>query len=334
MAASLRSPSSEDKRQSGILALPLVIHEPRMRLHSPSMSELHAFVAVARLGSFTRAAEALCVTQGAVSRAVARLESHYGHRLLQRSAHRLELTEAGRELLDTVEEPLRAIETASERLRRGRDRHELALSVVPTLASVWLVPRLPDFQRAHPGVRLRFVPYRKNEDFAGETAPDAAVLSGLGREQWPHWSCDYVIGREVVPVCHPSRAEGRRWRTPAELAAEPLLYHANAPGNWAEWLQAAGTPGVRANLSLAFDQVSILIRAALADMGVALVQRCLVREELASGRLAAPFDLPVSLQHGYFLCCRPERRELPGLAAFRRWLLATAAAPASETAGT
>lgn len=310
-----------------------------MRLHSPSMSELHAFVAVARQGSFTRAAETLCVTQGAVSRAVARLESHCGRALLERSAHRLALTEAGRELLQAVEAPLRAIEAASERLRRPRDRHELTLSVVPTLASVWLVPRLPEFQQAHPEVQLRFVPYRKDEDFGGPGAPDAALLSGLGSGQWPQWACDYVIGREVVPVCHPARAAARRaegrWTRPQELAGETLLYHASSPGNWAQWLHAAGAPGARPNLGLAFDQVSILIRAAIADMGVALVQRCLVQEELASGRLAAPFDLPIGVQRGYFLCAPLQRRELPGLRAFRRWLLDSAekeTAPAGREA--
>ncbi|TDF62108.1 LysR substrate-binding domain-containing protein [Cupriavidus sp. L7L] len=297
-----------------------------MRLRSPSMSELHAFAAAAKLGSFTRAADTLCVTQGAISRAIARLEEHFGQPLLQRNAHRLVLTEAGRQLLDAVAEPLAAIENASAALLAGDRRHRLTLSVVPTLASVWLVPRLPDFHRRHPEIHLDFVPYQRDEDLSGAT-PDAAILAGeVGK--WPHLQADYVIGREMVPVCHPDRARARReagrWQTPAELLQEPLLYHTSAPANWQNWLRAAGVPNAAPMLSTAFDQVSILIQAVRADMGVAVLQRCLVRDEIAAGRVFAPFDLPISLQRGYFLCAPRERRDHPALSRFRDWLLETA----------
>lgn len=298
-----------------------------MRLHSPSMSELHAFAAVARLGSFTRAAETLCVTQGAISRAIARLEEHFGQPLIQRNAHRLILTGAGQQLLDAVVDPLAAIENASAALR-ARDRsHHLTLSAVPTLASVWLVPRLPDFHRRHPDIRLDFVPYRRDEDFSG-AAPDAALLAGEPGK-WPGLQVDYVVGRELIPVCHPDRARQRhsagRWREPAELMEEPLLYHTTAPANWANWLQAAGVPNAAPKLSSGFDQVSILIQAVRADMGIAVLQRCLLHDELAAGRVVAPFDLPIRLQRGYFLCTPRERRDHPALRYFREWLLETAA---------
>jgi DNA-binding transcriptional LysR family regulator len=285
------------------------------------MSELHAFVTVVRTGSFSRAAEELCVTQGAISRAVARLEGHYGKVLLRRSAHQMVLTQSGAQLLEAVREPLAAIEAASEALRVGPSQTtELVLSVVPTLASVWLVPRLPDFQARHPQVRVRFVPYRKDEDFSGPT-PHAAILTGLGPSQWPAWECDYLIGREVVPVCHPARAARQRWQHPADLMAESLLAHSTSPGNWAHWLHAAGAGEVVPELSTVFDQVSILIQAAMADMGVALVQRCLVRAELDAGRLVAPFDLPITLPRGYFLCSLPGRHMAASLPVFRQWLL-------------
>ncbi|MBF6986540.1 MULTISPECIES: LysR substrate-binding domain-containing protein [Cupriavidus] len=297
-----------------------------MRLRSPSMSELHAFAAAAKLGSFTRAADTLCVTQGAISRAIARLEEHFGQPLLQRNAHRLVLTDAGRQLLDAVAEPLAAIENASAALLAGDRRHRLTLSVVPTLASVWLVPRLPDFHRRHPEIHLDFVPYQRDEDLSGAT-PDAAILAGEAGK-WPGLQADYVIGREMVPVCHPDRARARReagrWQTPAELLQEPLLYHTSAPANWQNWLRAAGVPNAAPMLSTAFDQVSILIQAVRADMGVAVLQRCLVRDEIAAGRVFAPFDLPISLQRGYFLCAPRERRDHPALNRFRDWLLETA----------
>lgn len=298
-----------------------------MRLRSPSMSELHAFAAAARLGSFTRAAEELCVTQGAISRAIARLEAHFGKPLVQRSAHRFALTEAGTTLLQAVGGPLAAIEAASAALLDEDRTHRLVLSAVPTLASVWLVPRLPDFHRRHPDIRLDFVPYERDEDFSGP-APDAALLAGTP-DRWPGWQCDYVIGREMVPVCHPDRVRARRaageWNEPADLLREPLLYHTSAPANWPHWFHAAGVPSAAPRLATGFDQVSILIQAVRADMGVAVLQRCLVREEIAAGRVVAPFDLPIRLTRGYFLCAPRGRRDHPALARFRDWLLDTAA---------
>ena len=298
-----------------------------MRLHSPSMSELHAFVTAARLGSFTRAAEVLCVTQGAVSRAISRLEAHFGQPLMHRNAHGLTLTETGRRLYDGTLGPLQQIEALSAGLRANDRRLRLTLSTVPTLASAWLVPRLSDFHARHPDIQLSFAAYRRNEDFSGET-PDASILSGMP-EQWPGWQVDYVIGRELVVICHPARLAARRaqglWDTPAGLLGEPLLYHSNGMDNWAQWLAAAGVPRASVQLSNGFDQVSILVRAVMADMGIAVLQRCLVRDDLQAGRVVAPFPhLPIRIDRGYHLCAPAQRRDHYALACFRRWLLETA----------
>jgi DNA-binding transcriptional LysR family regulator len=299
------------------------------------MSELHAFASAARLGSFTRASQDLCVTQGAISRAISRLEERFGKPLIQRNAHRFALTEAGQTLFDAIRGPLAAIETASAALLAGDRQHHLTLSAVPTLASVWLVPRLPDFNRRHPEIRLDFVPYRRDEDFSGP-APDAALLAGTA-ENWPTLQCDYVIGREMVPVCHPDRARLRQqaglWLTPAALLEEPLLFHTTAPSNWRHWFEAAGVRGATPRLVTGFDQVSILVQAVKADMGVAVLQRCLVRDEIAAGHIAAPFDLPIRLTRGYFLCAPRERHEHPALNCFRKWLLETAAEDADRMEG-
>jgi DNA-binding transcriptional LysR family regulator len=291
------------------------------------MSELHAFVTAARLGSFTRAAEVLCVTQGAVSRAISRLEAHFGQPLMHRNAHGLTLTETGRRLYDGTLGPLQQIESLSAGLRANDRRLRLTLSTVPTLASAWLVPRLSDFHARHPDIQLSFAAYRRNEDFSGET-PDASILSGMP-EQWPGWQVDYVIGRELVVICHPARLAARRaqglWDTPAGLLGEPLLYHSNGMDNWAQWLAAAGVPRASVQLSNGFDQVSILVRAVMADMGIAVLQRCLVRDDLQAGRVVAPFpDLPIRIDRGYHLCAPAQRRDHYALACFRRWLLETA----------
>ncbi|HWL29051.1 MAG TPA: LysR substrate-binding domain-containing protein [Burkholderiaceae bacterium] len=297
-----------------------------MKIHSPSMSELHAFITAARLGSFTRAADALCVTQGAVSRAIGRLEAHFDQPLMRRTAHGLSLTPAGKALMEASAGPLQAIETISAQLRVPAARQQLSLSVIPTLASVWLMPRLPQFQERHPDIALSLSAYRRNEDFS-EPTPHAAILIGTP-DQWPQWHCDYVVGREVTVICHPDRLKARRgegrWQHPGELLNEPLLYHTNAPDNWRQWFDAAGVQGDPAP-GTALDQVSIIVRAVMADMGIAVLQRCLIRDEIEAGRVAVPFDVPVRLQRGYVLCCPRQRKDHPALATFRRWILDVAA---------
>lgn len=298
-----------------------------MRLHSPSMSELHAFMTAARLGSFTLAADHLCVTQGAVSRAIARLEAHFGQPLMRRNAHGLTLTDTGRKLYEGGLAPLQAIEALSAELRADNRRLRLTLASVPTLASAWLVPRLPDFHRRHPDIELGFAAYRRNEDFSGAT-PDAAILSGVAG-QWPGWQADYVIGREMVVICSPARLAARRasglWDRPIGLLGEPLLYHSNGPDNWARWFDAAGVQRDAITLSSGFEQVSILVRAVMADMGIAVLQRCLVQDDLQAGHVVSPFpDLRIAIARGYHLCAPPQRRDHYALACFRDWLLGTA----------
>ncbi|CAB3868281.1 Glycine cleavage system transcriptional activator [Achromobacter deleyi] len=298
-----------------------------MRLHSPSMSELHAFMTAARLGSFTLAADHLCVTQGAVSRAIARLEAHFGQPLMRRNAHGLTLTDTGRKLYEGGLAPLQAIEALSAELRADNRRLRLTLASVPTLASAWLVPRLPDFHRRHPDIQLGFAAYRRNEDFSGAT-PDAAILSGVAG-QWPGWQADYVIGREMVVICSPARLATRRacglWDRPIGLLGEPLLYHSNGPDNWARWFDAAGVQRDAITLASGFEQVSILVRAVMADMGIAVLQRCLVQDDLQAGHVVSPFpDLRIAIARGYHLCAPPQRRDHYALACFRDWLLDTA----------
>ncbi|WP_418132307.1 LysR substrate-binding domain-containing protein (plasmid) [Variovorax sp. 375MFSha3.1] len=294
------------------------------------MSELHSFVVAVRTGSFSRAAVELCVTQGAISRAVARLETHYGKPLLQRNSRQLKLTEAGQQFFDSIWEPLAAIESASTLLRQGAGGDsQMSISVVTSLAGPWLIPRLSDFWQKHPTVQLKFVPYRMSEEFDAP-APDCCIHFGLGPEQWPEWSCDYVIGRELVVICSPLRAEARyaqgRWKDLRELADEPLLFHTSAPDRWRLWLHEVCGGLSTVNLTQGYDLVATLVQAAIADYGVAIVPRCIVQWELTSGRLVAPFDVPVMVARGYFLCAPMNRVRLPAFVAFRSWLLDIAAA--------
>ncbi|QPF75526.1 LysR family transcriptional regulator [Roseateles sp. DAIF2] len=292
-----------------------------MRIRSPSLHELHAFAATARLGSFSKAAELLCVTQGAVSRAVARLEEHLGQSLLVRQARGNELTPAGRDYLELIEPALQTLEAAAVAQRAPEATTRLRISVAPTLATKWLIPRLPDWQALHPHIALSLAPYRRDEDFS-----DATVDAWLrpGESQWPAGiTADYIVGREIVPICHPQELRGRQaLREPAELLGRPLLYHSNYPDNWRLWLAAAGVRDANPKPSADFEQVAMLVQAVMAGLGVAVVQRCLIDDELAGGRIAIPFDRPVQLERGYMLCTRKSSQTQRALRSLRQWLLA------------
>jgi DNA-binding transcriptional LysR family regulator len=289
------------------------------------MSELHAFATAMRLGSFTAAATHLCVTQSAISRSVARLETHFGVKLFNRNTAELTLTARGREFLRAIEAPLMAIEQASEELLQSRKvRSELVISAVPTFSGMWLIPRLRDFQHKHPSITLKFMPYRKDEDFT-DKVPDVAILTGLGPAQWPKLDCTYITGRDVVPLCHPDRGARLAKRGPAALVQEPLLSHVSSPERWEQWFAAVGVQDAKPNIVATLDQVSILLQAAIADMGVAITHRCLARDAVETGQLVIPFDLPIELSRGYYLCAPPQHASMPSLLVFRQWLVEMAA---------
>ncbi len=294
-----------------------------MRIRSPSLHELHAFAATARLGSFSKAAELLCVTQGAVSRAVARLEAHLGQSLLVRLPRGNELTSAGRDYLELIEPALQTLEAAAVAQRAPEATTRLRISVAPTLATKWLIPRLPDWQALHPHIALSLAPYRREEDFS-DASVDAWLRPGEG--QWPPGiTADYIVGREIVAICHPQELRGRQaLRQPADLLSRPLLFHSNYPENWRLWLQAAGLPEAQPRPSADFEQVAMLVQAVMAGLGVAVVQRCLIDEELAAGRIAIPFERPVLLERGYMLCTRRSSQSQRALNQLRQWLLAQA----------
>ncbi|MFY3385523.1 LysR substrate-binding domain-containing protein [Paracidovorax sp. MALMAid1276] len=307
-----------------------------MRILSPSLPELHAFATAARRGTFAQAAAELHVTQGAISRAIARLEEHLGLPLFEREGRRSVLTPQGREYLEAVGPSLAAIEaaTAAVRARRsGPAPQALRVSVTPTLFSHWLIPRLPGFAAQHPGTPLAFAPYDRDDPL---TAPgiDAWIRTG-GSGPWPpHITADYLVGREVVPICRPADLHGpAAIRSAQDLLGRPLLFHTHYPDNWARWLAGAGCAHGPLVPAADFDRVALLVQAVVAGLGVAVVQRCLVEDDIASGRIAIAVNQPVALDRGYYLCCRAGRTAMPGLQALRQWLLAEAAAAAVGAPG-
>lgn len=295
-----------------------------MPIRSPSLVELHAFLAVARTGSFRKAADQLCVTQAAVSRAVLRLEEELGVDVLARSGAGVTLTAAGVELRRRVEQPVAALEEAAEQLRRRADRQRLRLSVVPSLGNLWLMPRLEDFRAQHPEVELEFRQYHHDEDYQREDVDLWIALKSRERRQWPRQiAAQYLVGRDIVAVCSPARAAGIR--SAQDLLAQPLLYHSNYPDNWILWTQAVGASLPAQWRGTGFDLVMNLVEAARAGMGVAVVQACMVQADLANGRLAMPVPGTASTGRGYYLCRRRALGAHPAVEAFSGWVMRQAA---------
>lgn len=290
-----------------------------MPIRSPSLVELHAFLAVARTGSFRKAADELCVTQAAVSRAVARLEQELGVDVLARSGAGVQLTPAGRELRRRVEKPVAALEDAAQHLRRRSDRMRLRLSVVTSLGNLWLMPRLERFHAQHPEVALEFRPYRRDDDFLRDDVDLWIALKQKPRQQWPRQvAAEYLVGRDVVAVCSPAVA--RRIRHARELLAQPLLYHSMYPDNWQLWAGAVGARLPEGWQGSGFDLVINLIEAARSGMGVAVVQQCMVEADLASGRLLMPVPGAASTGRGYYLCRRRALGAHPAVELFSAWV--------------
>ncbi|VFR31768.1 Glycine cleavage system transcriptional activator [plant metagenome] len=289
-----------------------------MRRFCPSLTELIAFESAARHGSFTRAAEELCVTQGAVSKQVKSLEATVGVELFLRVRQGLMLTDAGRGYLSQIKGGLDQIETASLDLLSHRGQGGLlTLTSMPTFGAKWLIPRLTAFLRLRPDIRMEFLPHHRGYDFSMPKL-DAAVRYGEGL--WPGARADYLGGREVVPVCKPQLIAGGE-RQPADLLRYPLLHHTTAPQGWHEWFERAGCASARSWEGSRFDQYSLLTEAAAAGFGLALIPRCLVEDELRDGKLEVAVNLPILASQGYYLCYPEQKATLPALLAFRTWLL-------------
>jgi LysR family glycine cleavage system transcriptional activator len=295
----------------------------------PSLSALQAFEAAARHGSFTRAAEELDLTQGAVSRQVATLEDALGVTLFERVRQRVVLTPAGTTYADEIREALGRIAAAtlSAMTLRGAGG-TLGLAILPTFGTRWLIPRLPGFFRAHPEVTITFATRIVPFDFAADGL-DAAIH--FGDPIWPGADMHPLMGETIVPVASPSLLAETPLREPEDVLRVPLLQQATRPRAWPEWLQAQGVSPGRATMGPTFEQFAMVARAAAAGLGLAVVPRFLVEEELRAGQLVIPFDRPITSRQSYWLVYPREKRDRPALAAFRAWLLAECAADRDET---
>ncbi|MGC1174841.1 LysR substrate-binding domain-containing protein [Polaromonas sp.] len=290
-----------------------------MRFKSPSLPELHAFLAVCQLGSFRRAADVLCVTQAAVSRAVQRLEQRLECTLLDRSGARIQPTARGREFQTLVEAHVAGLENAIGEFGVRAASRKLRVSVVPTLCTRWLVPRLAQFHAQHPGIEIELRQFHHDENFERDDV-DLWINVKRPARAWPRGvRARYLLGRELQPACTPALAAGLR--QPRDLLKLTLLQHINYPDNWALWLRKVGGVDTPPTLGAGFDLGNNLIVAACAGMGATIIQPWLIEAELAAGQLVLPFGPAVVTDRGYYLCSRAALAENDAVEQFTQWLL-------------
>lgn len=295
----------------------------------PSLTALQCFDAAVRHMSFTRAARDLSVTQSAVSRQIRQLEVYLKRPLFRRHKQRLILTPAGEAYAASVRDLLDRAEAATlQVMAYGSGGGTLTVAILPTFGSRWLVPRLGDFTARHPDIQLSLVSEVKPFDFEGS---EIDVAIHFGEEVWPGGVCHRLMGEVVVPVAAPSLlAHGPKPTRPEDVRRYTLLQHGTRPQAWQEWLHACGIDDLDGLVGPRFEQILMVIQAAIAGLGVAVLPRFLIQEELASGRLAVLVDRPVRSRHAYYLVHPEWKSDDPPVMAFRDWLLAACAAQEAE----
>lgn len=283
----------------------------------PSLTALRTFEAVARSMSFTDAAAELNVTQSAASRQVRALEQYIGLPVFARGKRGLVLTEEGRAYAGAVKAALDAVELATlQVMANERGGGVLTVGTLPTFAIRWLIPRLRSFAAAHPRITVNLV----SGDGPVATGANEDVALRFGDGNWPdHEAYRLGLSEVMVVVCSPETAA--HVTEPQDLRGHVLLRHFTRPGAWPQWLAAVGLADLDPN-GPSFEHFFMVIQAAVAGLGVALLPRFLIEDELRSGALVMPLAASTIYDGGYYLICPRGRAELPKIRAFRDWLLA------------
>lgn len=294
----------------------------------PPLHALMAFEAVARLQSFARAADELCLTHGAVSHRIKLLENHYGMRLLLRRGGAVTLTTQGTYLLTSVLEALSTLQQASRRVSLARP--VVTVSAGPSSARNWLIQRLGVFYRDNPDIDLEIsatkLSSQKKRVSIESGEVDIALRYGR-KEEWTGLDCVKLMDVQLFPVCAPAyRKTLGGLSAITDMRAATLLRLPHEP--WKPWFEAAALDWPEPVSGPLFGDASLMLDAAANGQGIALARSVLVDQDLASGRLVQPFKVSVPSTKAYHAVCSPAARERTEVQCFINWLVATSRTPA------
>jgi LysR family glycine cleavage system transcriptional activator len=281
------------------------------------LNAVRAFEVAAKYESFTKAAEELNVTHGAVSRQVALLEEWFGRQLFRRASSKLTLTDAGRSYLPEVTAALDRLALASMYILEQAAPSSLRVSAPPTFTMRWLIARMSGFQRRRPDAEIRMMTSLERPNFQTNLY-DVAIR---GAHEPPadcgsvRFMCEYIL-----PICHPDLVEDGRLHAPQDIARHTVISYATEPYAWNEWLQAAGTPDVQPKQSLKFEQMYFALQAACEGLGLVLVPLFLVLDDIIAGKLCAPFGALGVKRRNYYASYSESSEAYPAVTQFCEWL--------------
>ena len=294
-----------------------------MRRKIPSTAALICFEAAARNESFTKAAQELALTQGAVCRQIGGLEAFLNVELFRRSRRGVKLTEAGLSYSRQVAAQLDAVERDTLSVMRQQGANVIELAVVPTFGTQWLLPRLKDFQQRHPDVTVNLTNRTRPFLFA-DTAFDAAIY--FGDADWSGTEAYFLMQENLLPVCSPALLDGQSQLSAEQIANLPLLQQSTRPYAWRQWFNSRGLNVPRDMSGPRYELFSMLAQAAMHEMGIALIPPFLIQRELAEGRLVIAHPQGSQSDKGYYLIVPQRKVESATLQAFRDWLVSAASA--------
>ena len=292
----------------------------------PPLNSLRALEVVSRHTSFRDAAKELHVTAAAVGQQIKSLEDQVGRKLLRRHSAGYVLTSEALAAVSDLRAAFDRLSSAVNTLSQG-SRRVLTITVVPSLAAMWLVPRLHEFERQYPDIDLLLHSSEGVVDL-DKGGADLAIRYGSG--VYAGAESTRLFDGELFPVCSPRLAAGPpRMKIPPDLRGKPLVHvdwhpaHGVWPG-WSAWLKAAGVDSVDPRKGLRFSDDGMAIQAAVAGRGVVLASAALARDHLAARRLVRPFKVSIATNFAYYVVCPKERAQDADIAAFRQWVLAKA----------
>jgi LysR family glycine cleavage system transcriptional activator len=287
-----------------------------MSLRLPPMQALRAFEAAARARSLTKAAQSLNLTHGAISHQIKSLESDLGVRLVERAGRGIRLTDDGERFASRVRAAFAELTTAVNEITARTNPRLLRVSVFPSFAARWLLPRIGRFLAAHPDVDLDVRASIANVDF---TRDDADIAIRYGHGDWLDVGIEHLFDDVFFPVCSPRLAKGRLPAHPADLARHTLLRADDEP--WKPWFEAAGLDWPEPTRGPIFNDSGHMMQAAAEGQGIALARSSLLGNDMRNGVLLRLFDIDVPGPRRNYLVYPPRMADSPKLALFRRWLM-------------
>ena len=287
-----------------------------MSSNLPSLGSLLAFVAAAKNVSFTKAANELCLTQGAVSKQISLLEGQLEISLFERHHQSIKLTKAGKKYLAAIESAIESIRQATTRIKKERNTEEISLNILPSLGSKWILDHLETFKNSYPNYKINVATSNSYTEIDAKNGTDFYIRIAK-KKLWKGFDCQQLMTEKMICVCSPKFMAKHKIKTVANLANCHLLQHTSRPHTWEEFFKKHKIKKCKINSNIGFQHFFMLIKAAKSAHGVGLVPDFLVKEELEKGELLNIFEHKFNSSYKYYLISAKQKAHLKKIENFR-----------------